>query len=203
MYRPAHVLTSTVATSTLGAGRGLFVKSDFKANPFAPPPPLIAIPTSALLNAHTLKPHYPKEYFPPLWSKARKLDPPLAAVGAVKPLLPLTSNQLVTLHLALHHPESAIAGRDALPPDPWAPYLKSLPLSFHWHHPLTWLVKLSEEAGEINTATGDRLREMEATLESLLVCLPERAQVLVRDVERRFWADISVLRSLLVRVEVT
>lgn len=198
VQRPSADQASTAFPLSLspGAGRGLFVTSDFKANPFAPPPPLIAIPTSALLNAHTLKPHYPKDYFPPLWAKARKLD---TEAEAVKPLLPLTSNQLVTLHLALHHPESTLAGHDTLPSDPWAPYLRSLPRSFHWHHPLTWLIKLSDEDGNGEGAAGDRLRDIEASLESLFACLPKRAQALVRDVERRFQADAEILRSLLVR----
>jgi hypothetical protein len=106
----------------------------------------------------------------------------------------------VTLHLALHHPESTLTGHDALSPDPWAPYLRSLPRTFHWHHPLTWLVRLSAEDDEGEGAVGARLRKTEVLLESLFTCLPERAQLLVRDVERRFWADVKVLRSLLVRL---
>ena len=131
---------------------------------------------------------------------ARKLDSAAPEAGVARPPLPLTSNQLVTLHLALHHPESTLAGHDALSPDPWAPYLRSLPRTFHWHHPLTWLVRLSAEDDEGEGAVGARLRKTEVLLESLFTCLPERAQLLVRDVERRFWADVEVLRSLLVRL---
>lgn len=180
-----------------GAGRGLYVTPSLPvANRFAPPPPLISIPTSALLNAHTLRPHYPKSYVPPTLAESRKES--VSDAAEERPLLPLTANQLLTLHLALHHPESPLKDDTALPPNPWALYLKSLPRTFHWHHPLTWLVRFSEDEEE--GAKKDELRKMEDALETLVYCLPARAQVLLRDVERRFREDVKVLKEVIVRL---
>lgn len=192
------VLFGLLFSPSQGAGRGLYVTPSLPvANRFAPPPPLISIPTSALLNAHTLRPHYPKSYTPPTLAKARKEPAPDS--GEERPLLPLTANQLLTLHLALHHPESPLKDDAALPPNPWALYFKSLPPTFSWHHPLTWLVRLSEEEGEGEKK--DELRKMEDALEKLMGCLPARAQMLIRDVEGRFKEDVKVLKEVLVRLD--
>jgi hypothetical protein len=175
-----------------GAGRGLVISSDVPYNPFAPPPDLISIPTSALLNVQTLRPLYPRSFSPPslLKSSTKLSNKPSPSTTAHVPLLPLTATQLLTLHLALHCPYAD--KHPSLPDDPWAPYVLTLPCSFHYHHPLTWLVDLAadDEIGET--------QRTQTTFAGLTDLLPARTRTLVLDVHKRFEDDVRVLREVLV-----
>lgn len=179
------ILSKPLMLAFTGAGRGLYQTSSLSYNKFAPPPDVLAIPTTALLNVHTLRPHYPPDFSPnPISHKFKSKDTPAEEGG----LYPLTATQLITLHLALHHPDRPEWTDSDVPPDPWAPFLRILPESFRWHHPLTWLVP-DEEGVEDGM---DKWRALERSL-------PEPTRILLKDVEKRFWEDVNVLRTVLVR----
>ncbi|KAL7417408.1 hypothetical protein BDY24DRAFT_374767 [Mrakia frigida] len=171
-----------------GAGRGLVVSRPIPYNIFHPPPNLLMIPSSALLNANTLRPHYPPPFAPistrkhhhhSLHSSKRKhsskstppTPTPSPPAEPSSPHFPLTSTQFVTLHLALHNPNSSTPKHPSLPSDPWATYLACCPKDFD-HHPLTWIVDVDEGGGDEKTR-----RRREALVE-LADCLPRTTKIL-------------------------
>lgn len=164
------------------------------------------IPSSALLNANTLRPHYPPPFAPistrkhhhhSLHSSKRKhsskstppTPTPSPPAEPSSPHFPLTSTQFVTLHLALHNPNSTTPKHPSLPSDPWATYLACCPKDFD-HHPLTWIVDVDEGGGDEKTR-----RRREALVE-LADCLPRTTKILLEDVKKRFWEDVAILRDV-------
>ncbi|CDZ96753.1 N-methyltransferase [Phaffia rhodozyma] len=181
-----------------GAGRGIYQTASFPYNKFAPPSNVLSIPTSALINAHTLRTHYPSQFTPLPLTKSKKasssrsktsLEKAQTEDGEPDEIYPLTATQLVTLHLALHNPnQPALSSLSTQ--DPWAPFLKVLPQSFRWHHPLTWLVAEVDQEGDQEAPGMKRWRDLERFL-------PKEVRRLVQDVEKRFWEDVKVLKTVL------
>ena len=200
------MVTTPSLLNFTGAGRGLVVSRPIPWNIFYPPPNLLSIPSSALLNSNTLRPHYPPPFAPISTRKHRshshlhsshkhhsKPSTPSPEEQPVSsPHFPLTSTQFVTLHLALHNPNSTTPKHPSLPTDPWAPYLACCPKEFD-HHPLTWIVDVDAEDGGEEDETRRRRRE---ALEQLADCLPRTTKVLLEDVKKRFWEDVAILRDV-------
>lgn len=105
-----------------GGGYGMLAVQDI-----APLTPLFTIPATALLNIHTLSPHYTPKF------KNGTATAPLSSV------------QIISLHLLLHRPAAiSSSGRSpgtdttATPEDPlFGPYIAILPSEFN-AHPLVW-----------------------------------------------------------------
>jgi hypothetical protein len=130
----------------------------FAARDIAPSTPLFRIPGKALLNLLTLEMHYPKT------------DPPLS------------STQLVSLHLLLHRPTSTGGSKDPL----FGPFIDILPEGFDGH-PLTWLIKQRRSSTEVS-------RESE-----LLSRLPPSVSQDLERVAKGFLADWDRISAYLVR----
>lgn len=163
------------------------MSEDIPYNSFVPPPDIVSIPTSALLNARTVASLYPRSFSPRPITDTRKktLSSKDKAKTTPSSHLPLTSTQLLTLHLALHRPDptetsdAPPTGHPSLPADPWGPYLRTIPARFD-EHPLTWIVDV-DAAAEIKPA------RPVSSLARLAECLPRKTGLLLDDVERRFW----------------
>ena len=160
------------------AGRGLVADG-----PVSPNSPLITIPTRALLNTTTLRPHYPDSL-----------------------LRALNSTQFISLHLALQTSRHAHGPpKTPTPRDFFQPFLRSLPLDFPTV-PLMWAFRsktVDELRSEYDFPKSDTsLAEAETTPDSrlrfqkLLDLMPSSVQVRALDVEKRFKADWLRVREV-------
>jgi hypothetical protein len=124
-------------------------------------------------------------------SRPRSDGGPTAVEGAHGPL---TTTQLLTLHLALCRADLKSASNGGDGGETWRAYLDTLPLSFRPWHPLTWLIE-PDTQGE----TGEAVKKDWAWWRALGACLPGSTRAKLAAVEKRLWRDIKVLKGAIVR----